>query len=309
VSSATRPLIHIAGNAVLNVLVRDAGPGEAEAVASWSRGSVRFLDQPVEPALGGTAATAGLLGRLGARVTLNAPIGEDAFGAVVRKWLADAGVALVGGGAAASTAVNVILVAADGTPRWNYYTGQEVDWRRSLAATDATWFYASGYGGASGRDLAVLREVFGAFRSRGARVAFDPGPWLFARSTRAAMEQAWADVDCLIGTEAELSTWHAGDTLAGLIGRLLALGPRRVVVKRGADGAAFGEARGDAHELPAARVEAAHAVGAGDAFNAALLQALAGGAGLRDAVAAAIGFATAAVARGKGGAIPGRTPP
>ena len=306
-STAAAPLIHVAGNAVLNVLVRDAGPGEAEAVASWGRGSVRFLDQPVEPALGGTAATAGLLGRLGARVTLNAPIGEDAFGALVRNWLADAGVALVGG-AAASTAVNVILVAADGTPRWNYHAGQEVDWRRSLAVTDAAWFYASGYGRATGRDLGVLREVFGAFRSRGTRVAFDPGPWLFARSTREAMEQAWARVDCLIGTEAELSTWHAGDTLAGLIGRLLALGPRRVVVKRGAAGAACGEAGGDARDLPAARVEAAHAVGAGDAFNAALLHALAGGAGLRDAVAAAIRFATAAVARGKGGSMPGRTP-
>lgn len=291
-------LIHVAGNAVLDLLVHGADPA-GQDVASWVRGSVRFLDEPVVPALGGTAATAYLLGRLGARVSLNTQIGDDALGGIVRHWLSDAGVSLIGP-VAASTATNVILVAPDGTPQWLYHTGRKVDWRRSATVTDASWFYASGYGQADGEDLAQLRDVFAKVRSRGGHVAFDPGPWLFARTTRAEMEHSWAHVDCLIGTEAELSTWHAGDTLAGLVARLLACGPRCVVVKRGAVGAAFGETGGEVGERPAEPVEKANAVGAGDTFNARLLHGLMRGEALGVAVAEAVRLATAAVKRGKG---------
>jgi len=44
--------------------------GDGQDVGAWDRGSVLFLDHPVEPTLGGTAATAYLLGRLGIQ---NAP--------------------------------------------------------------------------------------------------------------------------------------------------------------------------------------------------------------------------------------------
>lgn len=292
-------LIHVAGNTVLDLLVPGVDPATAEGVTSWGRGSVQFLADPVVPALGGTAATAYLLGRLGARVSLNSPVGGDALGGIVRNWLAAAGVSLVGP-VATSTATNVILLASDGTPHWHYHTGQKVDWRRSLDVSEAIWFYASGYGQATQEDLAVLQEVFAVTRARGGRVAFDPGPWLFARATREAMEHSWAQVDCLIGTEAELSTWHAGDTIAGLISYLIGLGPRQVVVKRGAAGAAFGEAGGEVRVLPTQPVAKANAVGAGDTFNAGLLHALINGADLSVAVPEAIRLARAAVVRGKG---------
>lgn len=291
--------IHVAGNAVLDLLVRGVDPAAGEDVASWGRGSVQFLDHPVIPALGGTAATAYLLGRLGTPVSLNTQIGDDALGGVIRHWLADAGVSLVCP-VATSTATNVILLATDGTPRWHYHTGQKIDWRRSAAVTDATWFYASGYGQADGEDLAQLRDVFEAVRSRGVRVAFDPGPWLFARTTREEMEQAWAQVDCLIGTEAELSTWYAGDSLEELVARLLARGPQGVVVKCGAEGAVYGVANGKVERCPTEPVENANTVGAGDTFNARLLHGLAQGEPPGVAVAEAVCLATAAVKRGKG---------
>lgn len=292
-------LIHVAGNAVLDLLVRDVSPGDGQAVEAWGRGSVHFLDRPVEPALGGAAATTYLLGRLGERVSLNTQVGDDALGAILKSWLAEAGIALVVP-AAGSTAANVLFVAPDGTPRWHYYTGQKVDWRRSLAVTDAAWFYASGYGQTTGTDLAELCEVFKVFRSRGTRIAFDPGPWLFAHASREQMVQSWAQVDCLIGTESELSTWHAGKSVTELIGRLLTLGPQQVVVKRGADGAAFGEAGAGVYSLPTDRVENANAVGAGDTFNAALLDSLNRGTTLDEAVETAVRLATGAVKRGKG---------
>ena len=291
--------IHVAGNSVLDLLVRDVRPGDGQEVEAWGRGSVRFLDRPVEPALGGTAATGYLLGRLGESVSLNTQVGDDALGAILRSWFADAGIELVVP-VAGSTAANVILVAPDGTPRWHYYTGQKVEWRRSLTVTDAAWFYASGYGQATSTDLGELCEVFKAFQARGTRVAFDPGPWLFAHVSREQMMQSWAHVDCLIGTESELSTWHEGQSVMALISRLLTLGPRQVVVKRGADGAALGEGGAGAHSLPTERVEDANAVGAGDTFNAALLHSLNRGSALDEAVKTAVQLATAAVKRGKG---------
>ncbi len=292
-------LIHVAGNAVLDLLVRGVDSAAGQDVAAWGRGSVQFLDNPVAPVLGGTAATAYLLGRLGAPVSLNTQIGEDALGAVIRQWLADAGVDLVSP-VAASTATNLILVAADGTPHWHYHTGRKIDWSRSASITDATWFYASGYGQADREDLAQLRDVFATVRSRGGRVAFDPGPWLFAHTNQEEMEQVWAQVDCLIGTEAELSTWHAGDSLEKLVAHLLVCGPRFVVVKRGPAGAVYGGANGKVEECPAEPVEKANTVGAGDTFNARLLHGLARGEPLGTTIAEAVRLATAAVKRGNG---------
>ena len=292
-------LIHVAGNSVLDLRVRDVSLGDRQEEGAWDRGSVLFLDHPIEPTLGGTAATAYLLGRLGERVSLNTQVGDDAFGAILKGWLADAAVQRVVL-PAKSTAANILLVAPDGTPRWHYYTGQKVEWRRSLAVTNAAWFYASGYGQATEADLAEMCTVFKALRSRGTRVAFDPGPWLFLHAPRERMEETWAHVNCLIGTETELSTWHKDESVMALVGRLLTLGPQQVVVKRGAEGAAFGEAGAGAQSLSTERVDDANAVGAGDTFNAALLHSLNRGASLDEAVEKALQLATAAVRRGKG---------
>ena len=172
--------------------------------------------------------------------------------------------------------------------------------RRSLSVTDAAWFFASGYGQATAADLAGLCEVFTAFRSRGTKVAFDPSPWLFRHASPAQMMQSWLHVDCLIGTESELSTWHEGESVMALVERLLTLGPQQVVVKRGPEGATFGESGAGVHSLSTERVDDANAVGAGDTFNAALLHSLNRGTTLDEAVKTALQIATAAVKRGKG---------
>ena len=292
-------LIHVAGNSVLDLLVHDVSRGDAREVEPLERGDVLFLDHPIVPAFGGTGATSYLLGRLGEHVSLNTQVGDDAFGGILRNWLADAKVRLIAP-PAGETAVNVLFVAPDGTPRWHYYTGRKVEWRRSLSVSDAAWFYASGYGRATGTDLADICAVFETLRSRGTRIAFDPGPWLFRHATRDQMVQSWTHVDCLIGTESELSTWHENESVMALVDRLLTLGPRRVVVKRGADGAAFGELGGGVNSLSTERIDDANAVGAGDTFNAALLRSLNRGATLDDAVETAVQLATTAVKRGKG---------
>ena len=293
--------IHVAGNSVLDLLLRDVPFGMGRAEDAWGSGNVHFLSGPPEAVLGGNGgATAYLLGRLGERVSLNSRVGTDAFGKVLRGWLeGDAGVTFAAP-PAKTTAVNVIPISPGGERRSIYYTGEKVDWRQSLEDKASGWFFASGYGQVTAEDLVALTAVFGAFQSRGVRVAFDPGPWFFLNANRKQMLAAWACVDCLIGTEDELSTWHVSDRVEGLIEKLLECGPGQVAVKRGGDGAAFGSREGGIEQLATERVKGVNTVGAGDTFNAGLLHGLAQGETLEEAVRIGMRLATQAVRNGRG---------
>ncbi|UCF72751.1 MAG: carbohydrate kinase family protein [Deltaproteobacteria bacterium] len=250
--------------------------------------------------LGGNGgATAYLLGRLGEQVSLNSQVGTDALGTLVRGWLEEAGITLVGP-PAKTTAVDVVMLSPRGKRRWVYYTGEKVVWKRSLEVSEAEWFFASGYGQVTSEDLRELVEVFEVFRSGGTKVVFDPGPWFFATVRREEMLLAWQQVDCLIGTEAELSTWHSYKTVEELIEQLLDQGPNQVVVKRAGAGAAFGGRNQGIASLPTERVKAANTVGVGDTFNAGLLHGLCRGETLEKAVRIGLRLATQAVKKGRG---------
>ncbi|MBF0277970.1 MAG: carbohydrate kinase family protein [SAR324 cluster bacterium] len=283
----------------MDIRVRDVHQSGRQQVEAWDRGSVHFLKHPLEPSLGGTAATAYLLGCLGENVLLNTLVGNDTFGALLKTWFDDAGVCLLGP-FVESTATNVLLAEPDGTPHWHYFTGKNVEWERSLSISDASWFYTSGFGQASETDLKEMNNLFVKFSSQGSKVAFDPGPWLFANVSQEQMQDSWRSVDCLVGTESELSLWYGCDSVTELIQHLLQLGPSQVVVKRGSEGAAFGEIGAEVQMLPTERIDNANAVGAGDAFNAALLHSLNQGVSLFDSVKTAIQLATNTLRRGKG---------
>lgn len=263
-------MIHVAGNSVVDVLIHCAKAGLGPAADAWTSENVRFLKEPPAAVLGGNGgATAYLLGRLGERVSLNTQIGTDAFGEILRGWMSSAGVHLTAPPASTS-AVNWVQVSSGGERRSIYYTGDKVVWRRSLDVPDVAWFYASGYGQATAEDLRELTTAFQEFRSRGTGIAFDPGPWLFAAAGREAMLTSYREVDCLIGTESELATWHPADGVEELIEALLDCGPERVVVKRGATGAAFGRRGESVEQVPVDPVAGQNTVGAGDTFNAGL---------------------------------------
>ena len=288
------PLIHVAGNSVLDVLLRDV------PVDGMSSSNVHFLKHPVDGVLGGNGGTAAyLLGRLGERVSLNTQVGTDSLGILVRGWFDESEVTLVGS-PARTTAVNVVMLRPGGESRWVYYTGEKVAWRRSLDVSEARWFFVSGYGQVTSEDLRELVEVFEVFRSQGAKVVFDPGPWFFATVTREEMLHAWQHVDCLIGTEGELSTWRSYKAVEALVEGLLDQGPKQVVVKRGGDGAAFGGIDEAIASLPTEQVEVANTVGAGDSFNAGLLHGLCHGETLEKAVSIGLRLATQAVKQGRG---------
>ena len=77
------------------------------------------------------AATAYVLGGLGQQVALNANVGQDAWGDMLRAWLQSVEVD-VAGLKAARTAVHVIALDAAGRRQSHYYRGEKVDWRASL---------------------------------------------------------------------------------------------------------------------------------------------------------------------------------
>jgi len=299
VSQAVKGLVHVAGNAVLDVLVRDVETAGGPAADSWGA-NVQLLARPVAPALGGCgAAAAYLLGRLGQRVVLNTNAGDDRWGAVLRGWLEEAGVEICRPPAAA-TAVNVIALSREGKRRSFYYTGEKVVWRRSLEGETPEWFLATGYAKVEAADLEELGEVFAALRRRGTRVMFDPSPWFAGRVEAGAMLATWAEVDGLVATEEELCTWHPaaeGETLAA---QLLEKGPEFVVLKRGAEGATYAGRNGERGCFPAERIENANTVGAGDTFNGRLLFGLCRGELLGEGVEAAVRMATNVVRNGRG---------
>jgi sugar/nucleoside kinase (ribokinase family) len=292
-------LIHVAGNAVVDLLVRGSDTQAGPSAESWGA-NTQLLSTPMETVLGGCgAAPAYILGRLGHTVHLNTNIGNDAIGSLLDGWLKEASVEIVGPTRAAATAVHVIHLSAGGR-RSYYYAGNKVSWRHSLKAETPEWFLASGYGAVDAQDVECLAEVFTELRRRGSRIAFDPSPWFSGRAAPEQMAALWPLVDGLIGTEEELGHWHGAATPHELAARVLQTGPEWVVVKRGRKGAAFADRRSGAGNVRANALEEANTVGAGDSFNARLLAGLCRGEELAQAVGAAVELATRVVDKGRG---------
>jgi sugar/nucleoside kinase (ribokinase family) len=192
------------------------------------------------------------------------------------------------------------MLTPEGERRSIYYTGEKVVWKRSMEVSGAEWFFASGYGQVGSEDLRELVEVFEQFRAQGTKTMFDPGPWFFNAVSHDEMRLAWRQVDCLIGTEAELSNYHSYETVEALIEHLLEQGPEQVVVKRGDAGAAFGGGQEGTALLPTEWVQGANTVGAGDTFNAGLLHGLCRGKTLKESVKIGLRLSTQAVRQGRG---------
>jgi ribokinase len=292
-------LVHVAGNAVLDVFLRGVEAVEVEARDAWGA-NVQLLQHPVATALGGCgAAPAYVLGRLGARVVLNTNIGSDAWGQMLMGWLEGVGVELLGTGVGA-TAVHVIALSPDGRRRSCYYTGADVVWGRSLEGDTPEWLLLSGYGKVQARDLGEIHRVCAAMRRRGTRVFFDPSPWFAGRVGRDAMHGLWPEVDCLAATEEELASWVGSGDCEALAEGALARGVGCVVVKRGAEGAFYAERGGARGWVATEQVKGANTVGAGDSFNGRLVYGVCAGEDFGRAVEAATLLATEVVRGGRG---------
>ena len=123
----------------------------------------------------------------------------------------------------------------------------------------------------------TMEAAAGRARAHGATVILNPAPAVEAE------ELLLKDVDIVTPNEEEFRVMAGTDDVESGAKKLLAMGPRAVVVTLGERGARV-VTSGDSYLVPAPVVKAVDTTGAGDAFNGALAVALSEGEPLRQAV-------------------------
>jgi sugar/nucleoside kinase (ribokinase family) len=290
----------VAGNTVLDLHIT-VPDEEISFGEGWADNNVQFLDRAPKAVLGGNgAATAYALGRLGVSVSLNSSIGNDVFGDLVLGWLNDVGVRLVKQNVG-PTAVNFVRSrASDGSRTSSFFPGEKLDWSAGLDQKNPDWFFASGYGRVSKEDFGLLVDAFGLSRRRGSRIVFDPGPWFSKTVSKGLFRSRISVVDCLTGTGEELGVWSDESSPSRVIEDYLRLGVPTVIVKRGTEGASYGDRAGALGHIKGNPIHEVHAVGAGDTFNGTLIAGLCADKPLDVCVDAAVHRAERAVRSGEG---------
>ncbi|TDD73527.1 ribokinase [Actinomadura rubrisoli] len=247
--------------------------------------------------------------RLGAAVRMVGSVGDDDFGAELREAMDREGVDVTGVevAAGAATGLAMIMVRPDGENAIAVAPGAN----RALGPSAGR---AVAGGGAESALLLQLEIPVDACvaaaaeaRRLGLLVVLNAAP--SPQAVDASMTRLLELVDVLIVNEVEAATLHqalhgspafgADADWAAVAAALRRLGPDRVVVTLGADGAVGADPAGT-FRIPAFPVAAIDAVGAGDAFCAALTIAVAAGRPLREA--ARRGCAAGALATTRRGA-------
>lgn len=259
--------------------------------------------------VGGAGANAALSSvEAGMATRLIGCIGDDVLGQWMADELAPAGLAdelLVLPGR--PTGMTVALESAQRDRTFLTYLGVNADWLVEMIPGDALdcdellfcdYFVAPGLQGEAGRTL--LAEA----RGHGARTYFDTAydPDGFPERTREEIRGLLPWVDVFLPNEAEacaLAGVGPGDPDAAVAAAraLQAASGGWVVVKLGARGCLAAGPDGALLSEPAPATAAVDTTGAGDTFNAGLVQALAGGASWPEALARATRFASELISR------------
>ncbi|MDP7397108.1 MAG: carbohydrate kinase family protein [Lentisphaeria bacterium] len=296
--------IAIAGSVSVDITVRNPPAnwcGE-DGIDGYTPELISKLQLPIDVGLGGNgAAPAYVIGKLGGSVFLSAPVGTDMSGQLTRRWLDDAGVRLLGEPTAST--MSAVTAVDDQGKRLGclQYVGPPVDWLAATQCDDAAWLLIGTHTKATQEDYDNILLALTAARGHGTRTALDSGLSWLRTLQPAAMHALWRQCDLVIGTGDELAAWSATTDPEAIARCVLEHGPRNVIVKLGAEGAAWqgvGEPFGHqaAHRPGSADVT----VGAGDGFNGGALAALARGDALGTAVDAGQEVAGAIVQSGRG---------
>ena len=181
------------------------------------------------------------------------------------------------------------------------HVGPPLDWSLSARDKAATWLLASLPGQipveALPRVLILLQDFGGPARVR----VLDTGLGWTGKAEPGRVRELWAHAEVVVGTLEELTVWTSGRNGREVAERVLAAGPHTVVLKMGSHGAACQSMKEPFVHQPPVQVTASNvSIGAGDAFNGALVAALIEDRPLADAVARAQQVAAAVVERGRG---------
>lgn len=258
----------VIGDVMTDVIVLPEGP--------IVRGSDRRAAIRSRP--GGSGANQAVwLAAMGAPVAFVARVGA-ADRATYQNYFRGLGVTpLLSGDRAAASGVLVTIVDTDGersflTDRGANLNLSPADLPPSLLDT-ASMVVVSGYSYfAAGPRQAVMGFVAAA-RQRGLGVVVDPASIGFLREVGPQTFLDWTGGGSLLVANRDEAALLAGSAELEAQMRLLGRHFARVVIKRGALGAALGDREGVKFSLPAPRVEVVDSTGAGDAFAAGFLAA------------------------------------
>jgi ribokinase len=214
--------------------------------------------------------------RLGAAVTLVGSVGDDEFGRELTARLADTGVRFVRPvvRAGSSTGVALIMVDGDGENMITVARGTNDELGPGhLTASDVDGTAAL----MLQLEIPVATNVAAATaaRSAGVTVVLNAAPLPPGGVDELGALLSLTDVLVVNESEAAGLVRDSGGLTADRARRLLATGPRALVVTLGGRGALAVDAH-SVHRVPAFAVRPVDTVGAGDAFCAELVVALAG---------------------------------
>ncbi len=297
-------VVAVAGSAGLDVTLRDPPRHWIGEVGRdvYTHRTLLPLGSPPEMGLGGNGGSASyVLGKLGRKVHLNAPIGRDPAGQLVRGWLERAGVKCTAPSGRSTMQAITAVDAAGRRLGTLQHVGPALDWSLSARDAEATWLLASLPGQIP---LEVLPQVLDLLRAFGRpdRVrVLDTGLGWTGKAEPGRVRELWARAEVVVGTLEELTVWTSGRNGREVAERVLAAGPHTVVLKMGSGGAACQSVTEPYVHQPPVRVTASNvSIGAGDAFNGALISALIEDRPLAEAVAGAQQVAAKVVERGRG---------
>ena len=226
---------------------------------------------------GGSAANVAVaLSRLGRPVRLATSFAQDDRGRVVRDHLEQAGVSLaVDPHSVERTSTAVATIAADGSASYEF----DLEWRlhgSGDVGPGAIAVHTCSLGAVLQPGADDVLELVTRLRQT-ATVTYDvnarPAITGAGPETVAAVERMVAVSDIVRASDEDLAALYPGREVADVADELRSKGARAVVVTRGPDGAVWFGQRGTV-VVGSVPVAVADTIGAGDAFGAALIDAL-----------------------------------
>jgi len=272
--------VFCAGNAVADVLARPVNGLTA------SGGSQPLEEVALGPG-GNGVNTAIALARLGVRVALAAPVGDDRLGEMLRQTVRAEGVddSNMFTVKEARTSASVVLIESTGERRLlhfrgasAYFSAHQLNW--DLVKGARVFHYASAFA-LPAFDGAPLVQTLKRARELGCQtsvnVCWDQrGRWL------SLLQPALAHTDFIFPNRDEGKQLTGESEPSAIARRLRSLGVKTVIVKLGARGC-YVESSEGAFTSPGFPVHPVDTTGAGDCFAAAFLAAICQGSSLPDA--------------------------
>ena len=300
----TQTVIAVAGNAAVDMTLREIDPEwlANDALDMYTPEMIYNLKVPPYLTLGGNAAGAAyVLGKFGLRVLLNAPIGDDVMGDLVRSWLKKANVRCIES-PRESTVVGITAVDARGKRLGTLqHPGPRVHWKLSAESSAATWLLVAVHSQVVIAELKEVGSTLRRFQTEGRTTVLDSGIGWLRHAKPKQLFDLWSHADLLIGTLDELAHWTGCNSPKSIARFTLARGPKQVIIKMGAKGAACCERDGAfSHQSARAVRRMDLSIGAGDAFDGAVIAELVAGKSLVAAVNSAQAVASQVVETGRG---------